>query len=452
MKPPSRRLTPILGFAVLLLAVVTVFVTVLERRFASGDIYPLYSTERSDPLGASALFDSFDALPGYEVTRNHRNLQAIDTLDHRSALWLCGVSRTSFEGLRGPEDSPVLRAIQEEGARLILTINPELVPEKFDLHSEEDDDWFKRREEARKQRDAESGKETPEKEEETKDDEIDDEEDPAMRGPALTELWEVKLDSPENFERPEEGWAVKAGRGLDPERPVPAALPRWRSQFHFDSLGADWRIAATVDERPVVIERSFGKGSVVLVSDSYFASNEALWQGAEPAFLLWLGGGKTRLIFDETIHGSVESGGVMKMIRRYRFHGFFFGLFVFIALLAWKSASSLAPGSEALERGLISGSGDAIAGEDTGSGFIRLLRRSVPRPRLLHTCLDTWRQTAGRRMRGESAGQREAIDRILRHHEAAPKDLPAAEAYAQISHVLAHPDAYRERPPSEKPA
>jgi hypothetical protein len=233
---------------------------------------------------------------------------------------------------------------------------------------------------------------------------------------------------------------------------VPAALPRWRSQFHFDGRGKDWRVVATADGHPVVIERTFGKGSVVLASDSYFASNEALWQGADPGFLLWLGGGKTRLIFDETIHGSVETGGVMKMIRRYRFHGFFLGFFMFIALLAWKSASSLAPGSEALERGLISGSGDAIAGENTGSGFNRLLRRSVPRQRLLRTCLDTWRQTAGRRIRGETSGQREAIDRVLSQHESNPREFPAAETYARVSQVLANPDAYREKPAAEKPA
>lgn len=470
MNPPDRptrgSLAPWLGFGVLGIALAAVFVTVLERRFSSGDIYPHYSTLRSDPLGTQAFYESLAALPGHEVSRNLQNLMTLDTLDGDSALWLCGLSRPTFDRLRGPDDSAVLRAVKEKGARLIITVNPGAVPEKYDLAKEEEldrkmDEWFERREEARREQNGdkaekdedeskpeESKKQKRQKRKSRSDDDSDQAEEEEMEeelaiamGPPITELFEVKLDTPEKFERPEEGWALAPGDSPDPGmRPLPDALPLWRSQYRFDSLGEDWTVAAHVDGDPVVIERSFGRGTIVLASDSYFSCNEALWKDPPTGFLLWLNGGKTRIVFDETIHGSFESGSAMKMIRRYRFHGFFFGFFIFVALMAWRSGSSLAPGSEALERGLAEG--DAIAGENTESGFVRLLRRGVPRQRLLRTCLDSWRKTAGRRSRGESVRQREAIDAILARHEADPKALPAVDAYRRISEAIAHPDRF----------
>ncbi|MCB1076671.1 MAG: hypothetical protein KDM64_02485 [Verrucomicrobiae bacterium] len=458
MSRPSNRLAPLLGFALLTTGLVIVFVTVLERRFASGDVYPFYSTSRSDPLGASALHESFSNLPGHEVTRNFRSLMSLDTLDSQSALWLCGLSRSSYNRMRGPDDSPILKAIRDDGARLILTINPELVPEKYDLKEKDDlEEWLDRREEARKESSAKEDKaeketdnaeKSPGKEEEKDKKESEREkrqqELEASSGPLITKLFGANLDLPETFERPKEGWELKPGTPIDSERPIPQSLPMWRSQYRFTDLAKEWTVTATVDGKPVVIERAFGKGSVVMTSDSYFASDEALWQGAHSEFLLWLAGGKTRLVFDETIHGSVESGSVMKMVRQYRFHGFFIGFFVFIALLAWRSGTSLAPGSEAVERGLVADSAAAIAGEDTETGFIRLLRRNVSRKRLLRTCAEVWRQTAARRLRSESARQRQAVDTILAQHESSPKDLPAVDAYSRISSILAHPDLYRD--------
>jgi hypothetical protein len=457
---PRRSLAPWLGFGVLGIALVAVFVAVLERRFSAGDIYPHYSTLRSDPLGAQALYESLDALPGLELSRNLRDLMTLDTLDGDSALWLCGLSRPTFDELRGPADSAVLRAVKEKGARLIITINPGSVPEKYDLAKEDErerqaEEWFERREEARRkksgdkaEKDESETKEPNKKKREKRPADFDDEEDDDLpeelviaRGPLITELFAVELNMPEKFERPEEGWALAPGKSPNPKaRPLPGELPLWRSQYRFDSLGDEWTVAALVGDDPVVIERPFGKGTIALASDSYFSSNEALWKDPPSGFLLWLNGGKSKIVFDETIHGSVESSGAMKMIRRYRFHGFFIGFFIFVALMAWRSGSSLAPGSEALERGLADG--DAIAGENTESGFVRLLRRGVPRKRLLRTCLDTWRKTAARRSRGENVRQRDAIEAILASHEADPKNVPAAVAYRQIAEAIAHPDRY----------
>ncbi|MCB1235624.1 MAG: hypothetical protein KDM91_11180, partial [Verrucomicrobiae bacterium] len=274
--------------------------------------------------------------------------------------------------------------------------------------------------------------------EDKKDDEEKkiEEEAREMFGPLLTEIWEIELSDPESFERPEGGWEVARGESLAPES-LPETLPNWHSQYRFVPGSDAWKIAATVGGKPVAIERPLGKGTLVVTTDTFFASNEALWSEADPAFLLWLTGGKSRVVFDETIHGTVESGGTVLLLRRYRLHGLLVGILVFVALLAWKSASSLAPGSEEIERGL-SGGGEAVSGEESVSGFVRLLRRSIPPKRLLAQCLAAYRESSPGR---ESRRQAEAADRLLASHETSPSTLKAADAYARIAAVLADRDA-----------
>ena len=470
MNARSGAFLGLVGLFALLLAV---FIGVFELRFESGEIYPHYSSLRSDPLGSQALYESFEDLPGFEVSRNSRNLMAIDTLDGDTALWLVGISRQSFRGMRAPEDSPVLEAVEKEGAHLVITLNPLLVPEEFDLASNEaQETWWERREslrrgESEEPSEEEAGETTssdpPETEEAPDADEeatertraqTDHEPDHEIEfetetfeslGDPLVDWLEVAVKIPDRFERPDEGWPLEGGEA-DASRPLPTDWPLWRSPYHFGDLGSDWKVAATVEGEPVVVFRTIGKGSIVLASDSYFASNEALWKDPCPELLLWLTGGKRRLIFDETIHGTVESGGVMKVIRRYRFHGFFIGLAVFIGLLAWRSASSLAPGNEALERGLRDDAA-SVTGEEATTGFLRLLRLNVPPKQLLRTCVETWRNSggAGLRVRQESEGQRAAIDGVVASHEASPKTVTRLDAFREITRILAHPDDFARR-------
>src|SRR5581483_10296824 len=51
---------------ILVIGVVQLF----ALRFESGDVYPPYSTLRSDPLGAMALYESLGQLPGVSVERD----------------------------------------------------------------------------------------------------------------------------------------------------------------------------------------------------------------------------------------------------------------------------------------------------------------------------------------------------------------------------------------------
>ena len=56
---------------------------------------------------------------------------------------------------------------------------------------------------------------------------------------------------------------------------LPASLP-WYSTLFFKLQDNTWRTIYARADEPVVIERSYMKGSIVLISDSFLISNEAM--------------------------------------------------------------------------------------------------------------------------------------------------------------------------------
>jgi len=300
------------GIWVILMALVAglvaVFAAILEMRFSPGDIYPYYSTKRSDPLGARAFYESLEKLRGVEANRNVVSLQRIKGLDNDTTLLLMGVPYASFRSLQATDDSPVLEAVRK-GTRLVITMNPGYVP----LGTEENngvEDWIERRDKLKKKKAREDGLEeegdrgAAEGKDDSGGEDPDSKDD--ERGEPLTQHLEFHFTVPEEFNRPEEGWKVKGklvegketqGDGLS----LPEAFPNWRSQYRIDELGEAWRTIAEVEGEPVVVERPYGEGWIVLASDCYFASNEALWKGGDTTFLWWLIGGMRKVVFDETL-------------------------------------------------------------------------------------------------------------------------------------------------------
>src|SRR5579859_2884249 len=92
-----------------------------QLRFVSGDIYPVYSSLRSDPLGSEALFDSLAELPGYSTRRNFRELDRLrDT--NATILWL-GEDPFTF-ALNADEDLKQIEDIASRGVRLVFVMAP----------------------------------------------------------------------------------------------------------------------------------------------------------------------------------------------------------------------------------------------------------------------------------------------------------------------------------------
>ena len=65
-------------------------------QFAAGDVYPEYSSLRSDPAGAKLLFDALARLPDAAAARNYLPLDSFD--ESGAAVVLLGIDADSFAG------------------------------------------------------------------------------------------------------------------------------------------------------------------------------------------------------------------------------------------------------------------------------------------------------------------------------------------------------------------
>ena len=180
----------------------------------------------------------------------------------------------------------------------------------------------------------------------------------------------------------------------------------------------------------VVIERQFGKGSVVMATDSYFVSNEAMEKDRHADLLAWLVGLNKNIVFDESHFGMVDSPGIAMLMRKYRLHGLAAGFLLLAGLFIWKNASSLVPPHAGQERQ------GYIAGKDSAAGFVNLLRRSIAPRDLLPVCFAEWKKTAGPAGQSSPTRQRQAEAAFAAENTLPPKDRNPIATYKKICSIL----------------
>ncbi len=93
-------------------------------RFEEGDVYPMYSTYRADPLGAKALYESLALQPGVRASRNLRPLGNVHGRD--ATVFLLGLRA-------GSPIPPEVEGIAHEGGRVVVAF----VPERPELQKKE---------------------------------------------------------------------------------------------------------------------------------------------------------------------------------------------------------------------------------------------------------------------------------------------------------------------------
>jgi hypothetical protein len=224
--------------------------------------------------------------------------------------------------------------------------------------------------------------------------------------------------------------------------PLPERLP-WHSGLVFSDLHASWSVVYTRDADPVVVERSFGLGSIVLCGDAYLFSNEALRRNRQPEFLAWMAGSARTLYFDEQHHGIAERPGVAALVRKYRLHGLVVGGALLAALFLWKNASPLVP---PCDRGG-PGHGEVVLGRDATAGFVNLLRRSVAPSELLAVCLAEWRRGLGRSSPSRQARAEQAATLLAAAAARPPRQRDPVGTYRAVARVLGD----RSRAPRAEP-
>jgi hypothetical protein len=366
----------------------------LILRFEKGDVYPPYSSYRSDPLGTKVFYEALGLLREVEAIRQ------VDPLQERSGL--SGTTVFLF-GLQAPRFSTMEQAsvkAMEDGAfgggRVVISFAP--------TH---DQPGPPSKEKNRKIR-RENAEEEEDEEQELFDGQVLD----------LSNRWGVKAEL-----------SVKGdaeARLSTPVKELPSSLP-WHSTLIFEPGDPAWRILYTRAEKPVLIERSYGNGSIVLSSDSFFLSNEAMKRERTPQLLSWLCGTHRRIVFDETHLGVSKSPGIATLLRRHGLAPFFISLIVLALLAIWKQAVSLVPVREEEEKATVD------AGKDAFTGFTNLLRRNLPPDDLLSASLEEWKRSFTHGKESLSSLLPDIEEIIAADRAQSKKNRNPAQTYRKIS-------------------
>jgi len=355
-----RRKTIILLFCLLLIFFSLGLYRLMAARFDAGDIFPPYSSLRSDPLGSKVLYQSFGRLADVTVERNFQKLQKLKDTSP-STIFLLGLSPGD---LRGKE----LEELAQAGHRVVITMLPVQgrkveTPQKRESEDVTSDD----------------GVDTPPSTPEEKETEASEKVD------TFFGLWGFRPDytglfAEDDHEDPSAELVSESYREQFPRHVTQ------HSQLVFADADESWNVIYRFRGDAVIMERTRGKGSQVLVSDSYLVSNEAMRHERYPAILAWLAGGNNRLCFDETHLGISRQQGVMVLMRQYRLTGFMSALLVLALLYLWQRSIPFIPiRSVSDDEGF-----EETSTMDYHAGLVNLLRRNIKEDDLIPTCFNEW--------------------------------------------------------------
>jgi hypothetical protein len=390
------------GVLLIGLIVVTLFfygaVQLILLRLETGDVYPPYSSLRSDPLGTKALFESLQICCGLKVERNHEPFVEIAN-QHQAVVFFLGISDSEFDNV--PESlAKDFRGFIENGGRLVFTFLPK---NETSLPAA-----------------VKKAIEKQKKEKDKKEEEIG----PKMV--SLTEEWGFEFA---NSSLPQIRQAT--ARLKDAGLALPPAIS-CHTSLYFRNLGASWNVMYEREGKPVLMERELGKGTIVLSALSFFLSNEAMLKERHSDLLAWITGNHSEVIFDEYHHGLAASPGVAALGRKYHLEWLFFGILVLAILFLWKSSVPLVP---YLEEENVNGNSEFAKGKESAEGLTNLLRRNISLRQILSVCYQEWKKSQGRQ--GHSKDKIERINSIMRElNELPPGQRNLQSTYNRVSEVL----------------
>jgi hypothetical protein len=311
-------------------------------RLETGDSYPEYSTYRADPKGLKAFYESLQATDQIQVSRR---LQTSKILPSGENQLLVVAGLRADQQIVSDEDSLLFDHWLATGGRLLIALGPE--PSQLLKTS------------------------------------------PSSRT--------IQEDKGNSSSIPWRIFIRRWGAQIAPLSDISSAtatstlfglIPRWLGRNFFDRLTPEWKVIAGQGGKDVIVERAFGRGSIVLLADSYPLSNEALATDRNTGFLLWLIDNRRGVLFDETHLGLTEHPGIMTLANRFGLQGTLFSFVAVLLLFIWKCQYTLVPRAKPDRNSLI------VSGNSSDQAFLNLLPRAVPSRDLLKVCISTWLKTA----------------------------------------------------------
>jgi len=110
------------GFLIVLLAAIFTYglIRAFSIRFATGDIFPDYSSMKATPTGAKLLYDSLARTPGLSVSRNYSPIEYSD--ESNAAILILALDADLFARAAQPYLDP-LETLANRGNRVVASLN-----------------------------------------------------------------------------------------------------------------------------------------------------------------------------------------------------------------------------------------------------------------------------------------------------------------------------------------
>ena len=380
---------------VLLIALLLGVIQLFLLRFQAGDIYPAYSSLRSDPLGTRAFYESLAKFDHLNIQRNYQILSSLKP-DANTVLFYLGTEIPQHDSIP-KKVSQTLDGLTAAGGRLVIAYLPVNQPNDDTPNPEDKAAGSDSPDCITKKRNKNAEPVAPQNPVTKSQPDSDDSEKSAVDSDeskskfvSIREHWGFDFAYAEgsgNRKADKKQPVFKAHSGL-PD--LPAAIS-WHTHLYFELLDNKWRTIYAVNGKPVVIERKMNQGSIVLCSDSFFISNEAMRTERHPQYFIWLMGGRTSVIFDESHFGLYKVPGVAGLLRRYQFHWFFAALAVVALLFIWKNGVHFVPPPR--EETVLEA--ENVIEKDYTRGLVALLRRNIRVGEILQVCGQEWKRMFG---------------------------------------------------------
>ncbi len=317
------------------------------RRAENYSYYPDYSSLNNEDTGLKAYYETLVRL-GVSVSRNYRPFLKLE--GQKATVIYAGPNLGDFRS-RSEKDLEQFERIAQGGARvLILFQTKETRYEKIAQLKPETKP---------------SGKEIPQ-----------DEMKP--RADTMLKRWGV-----------EEAEAEVA----KPQRPTGAAaltpsIVRRDVLWHFAKWDPRWKpVRLGSDGNPLLLERSFGQGSIgLLAAVEPFTNHQLLTKPDAPLLAVTIAG-RQPMIFDEAHLGVAEYDTVAGLARQHHLDWILLGLLTLAGLYVWRNAVSFIPP-------LQPGQDGGVKGRDAHSALSSLLAQSVDRAKLPSEIVSEWKRSA----------------------------------------------------------
>jgi Domain of unknown function (DUF4350) len=329
----GHRRTALMGVGALSALFAAAIITTVLLRAGVTYNYPAYSSLNNSADGTKAYYEALRKL-GFNVTRNYRPLRKLNGT--RADIFYGGAPLSALQNA-DEKELQELEQLAKGGARLTIAIQPEVVGTEVSRVKKE-----------KKQK--------------------------AAAKNMLKQRWGIEIGfRPRQLTGTETTTLNRLGM-----KPFIAYFRAW---------SRDWSPSLMRSDAPLFLERRFGQGSILLISDCRYFTNRELLTRPDMEILTAVAGKHPQIIFDETHLGLEDTGTVVGLTTAHRLNWIFAGFLVLACLYIWRNSVSFIP---PLPRAKDS----AIAGQDAYAALTNLLMQSVAPKSLLHRAAEEWNATA----------------------------------------------------------